>query len=145
MKIKERILWVMFSIGIITSPILYEKVLINGNQLSLCEGKKIHSKSELEQIIEKRKKEFGFKGEIVSKIDSTGEIVDVGGSRKMESGKYEVILNKDYLQNKALEHELYHIFDGHCERGYDPISYIFWYEPKAMIHTLFYSPEENKK
>lgn len=128
---------------------LYKLVLGVGNELIILNSPKIESVSHLERLIEEKKKEAGFNGKIIAKIDLTEDITDRAGSRKINSpmineNSYEIIINKDYLKTKVLDHELYHIFSGHCDnmlkgfidRNIESLKYLFYQEPKTMIHTL---------
>jgi hypothetical protein len=123
-------------------PFSYVGVLMVGNDLSFSNSPKIESISHLERLIEEKKRKDGFIGRITAKIDSVGETT-IAYSQKMEDNTYKIVINKDFLKTKILEHELYHIFDGHFENpsrfmaGYvHGLKYLFYQEPKTIIHTL---------
>ncbi len=126
-------------VSVIFSKSLYEASLGIGNRLSLKNSQKIEDISHLERLIEEKKKEAHFNGNIAAKIDSTGEKTKTGWSRKIENGSYEIVLNKNYLNTKTLDHELYHVFDGHVQLNpnfLDYLKYVYYNEPKTIIHTL---------
>lgn len=125
-----------FILGILiaSSPLLCHKALVIGNELLISNSPKIESMSHLERLIEEKKKEASFNGKIIAKIDSTGKETKSANVQKKD-GIYQIIINKNYLKIKVLDHELYHIFDGHCEDS-NIIMHDLYYEPKTTLHTL---------
>ena len=103
-------------------------------------NKKIDSISDLNELINQKKKKYGFSGKITAKIDLEGE-VSKALCRQIGDNHYEIVFNKDFLETKVLDHELYHVFDGHCDNisnndVINALKYSFYKEPKTIFYNL---------
>ena len=127
---------------------LYEISLGIANYLIVQNSQKIRFISHLERLIEEKKKEASFNKNIRVEIDYPGKITTTALSRKKGVDSYEIVINKDWLNTKTLDHELNHIFDGHCEststfkqknlldKLVEKWKFYYYEEPKTIIHTL---------
>ncbi len=121
--------------------ILYSISLEIGNHISEFNSPKIESRVHLEQLVEEKKKEIGFTGNIELIIDPIGFS---SKSYKKDKSYYTIVINKSSLNMAMLNHELYHVYQGHCDntgpdgiKGFpNKLKYFFYYEPKTIIHTL---------
>lgn len=61
-------------------------------------------------------------------------------AKKISDGEYEIVLSKEDANVALLRHELYHIADRHLGSGEkirNPLTYLFWHEPQAVIYAAF--------
>lgn len=143
-KLREDAKNLVYASIILASIIGYQA--FNGylNDFIMKNSPKIKSLSELERLIENSKKEKGFDREIEVVIDSTDKNL-TAESIRLGDGSYQIRFSKDYLKLKVLDHELYHIFEGHIpdhkpdylfESIWLALKNKFYNEPKTTMHTL---------
>jgi hypothetical protein len=119
-------------------PEYYHNGLCYLNEYVNENSRKIANESELIKLLDEKKRKYNFNKEISVVIDSTGEI----GTESAKYGNisYEITLELEDMSEGMLEHELYHIIDGHLENRTIPlidyIQYEYYNEPKTIIHTL---------
>jgi hypothetical protein len=121
----------------------YGEVLEYANDYISNHSRKIRSESELLRLLKEKKKKYNFNGKIIPVIDSSGE-TETAESYKNDDGSYTISLSEESLTEADLEHEVYHIVDGHCENiseipAVEYIKYEYYQEPKTMLHTFFES------
>ena len=103
----------------------------------------IYSQSQLERLLAVEKEELKCQKNIIATL---------GGTDGSRSGSFSSTVNEVYLIElsergrnlSVLQHELYHICDGHYENEKKEISlpflipqlnYFFWYEPQAAVYA----------
>lgn len=96
---------------------------------------KINNQSQLEQILNKEKKQAGIKKDIM--LDVKLGCDEDGGSysEKISEKKYKIRLSSP-TSLSTLKHELYHIADGHCDNSFNRLKYFFIDEPQATIYEI---------
>jgi hypothetical protein len=131
--------------GIILLNIGYIKGLCYANDFINENSAKIKSESELVRMLNEKKKKYNFNKKIIATIDSSEE-TESAISIKNDDDSYEIKFNEDYFTERMLEHELYHVIDGHLENISSPlieeIKYNYYQEPKTILHTFL--EEETK-
>ena len=117
------------------------------NNISNKLGKSINNESELEERLQEEKTKLNFDNSIRISAYLSKDDEDYAGSQKIGYNKYRITLSPKYHTVATLRHELYHIYDGHCdnlgkascsnaERLKKVIKSLYLYEPKAIIYDL---------
>jgi len=102
---------------------------------------RIQSQSQLERLLGQEWDKFDTSRKYNISVKLVKE--DTGRSRKLYNGDYEVKIGGDLANESTLRHELYHVFDGHCDDIHNvspglprKFKYLFWYEPQATIYQV---------
>jgi hypothetical protein len=131
---------------------MYFALLIGFQGYSTIISPRIESQSELELKLDENKKRLSDKlGEdiLIYPELSTKENA-VSYACKINDKEYKIVLSDSSSDVGTLDHELYHIADGHLKNTKlncnDPpkmgnfsesMVYLFWYEPQATIYQVF--------
>jgi len=105
-------------------------------------GENIRDKIHLEKLLKQEKKKLGIENKNINAYFCN--TIETSGARKINENSYEIFLAKDQRAFNVLRHELYHVADGHCDKGYElfnngrkfekTIRYLLINEPKASIY-----------
>ena len=107
------------------------------SRVSMMDSPKIEDQAHLEEILPERAALLG-----IDDLAIRGVFSEIPRSYSLHSGdeEYEVVLGGSDGHNlSVLDHELYHIADGHTERGNSLevlLVYLFHDEPKAVLYSL---------
>ncbi|MEK6948764.1 MAG: hypothetical protein AABX34_00985 [Nanoarchaeota archaeon] len=99
----------------------------------------IRTESKLERIVEIERKKLGLDSSVIIKT----ELITHGKARsgKVGKNKYLIQLGGGLATQEGVQHELYHIYDGHLENlssgPLKTLKYLFWYEPQAALYQVF--------
>ena len=109
---------------------LYVLGLQGTQRISRINSPKIRSQSQLEEQLLRERERLGMNGKIVINT----KIGNNSYTTKIRDNEYELNLKKN-ASLSTLRHELYHIYDGHCDTKHlTKLPYLFWYEPQATIY-----------
>lgn len=102
----------------------------------------IPTQSKLEQLVEQERKKIDPSNNSVIRARLEPES-NLSSSKKLDDGTYDIILGSTGANIATLQHELYHILDGHCDAIKETssgtariIKYLFWHEPQATIYQV---------
>lgn len=118
---------VPFLIGL--SPTISVDLL---NNYANLKSEKIIDKSHLEIIVNQEKKKFDIEDKNINV--SFDDAIRTSHSKKTGENVYEIHLSKNQRSVGILEHEFYHIANGHCDKPYNALKYLFIQEPQAAIY-----------
>lgn len=104
--------------------------LYGASAISSETSPKIESQARLETLLEEEKKKLKCNKKI--RVELFGS--PIPHADKKGDGTYEIKLNGNLATESILQHELYHICDGHIDSGYSFLKYHFWHEPQAMMY-----------
>lgn len=106
----------------------------------------IQTQKELEAVVEEERTNLGMSEDIELLIRSEPLPYDIlGCSWKIRENTYGIIIDNTLGMKRAvIQHELYHVYDGHCDRimtGHElsdrilfKFLYTFWDEPQAVLY-----------
>ncbi|MDP3990346.1 MAG: hypothetical protein Q8Q01_04025 [archaeon] len=132
--------------GLFISHVVYLGFLCT-DAIGIVSSPKINSQEELEMILTERRKLAGIEKEVVilAKIDKYGNEIDHPLSAKLGDKKYGILLGPEWGRNvNTLDHELYHIADGHCDAEMEVnnrflrfLQYFYLHEPQAILYSTY--------
>jgi len=121
---------------------------VNFFLLSICVGElvhlgfspKIHTQTQLEDVLNKKRNELG----IDPSVDIEARLMPFTYRADFEiisDNKYRMAMGGFYAKEAAVDHESYHIFDGHTSdrnnrSGLNFFRYLFWEEPQAALYQI---------
>lgn len=118
------------------------------NELSDRYGQKIKDRAHLEILVNQEKEKLGFKNKNIEVYFIP--FINTSIATKLNKNDYRIFLSSKQRTIETLRHEFYHIFDGHCDEGYElykngktfgkklknDIKYNYIYEPQAVVYSL---------
>ena len=129
---------IIMACSIATSCFVLEPIILGSTQyLSRFFSRKIEDKIDLEKTLEIEMRKLGMN----KKVNATFGLYT--GAKKVKRGEYFLTLLKGE-RVVDLRHELYHIYDNHCEDTLfirrenlvNELKYLWIYEPQATIYSL---------
>ncbi|MBI2003908.1 hypothetical protein HYS72_00385 [Candidatus Pacearchaeota archaeon] len=118
---------------LVTGAIIFTSILPSAlNEFS--KGEKIKDKTHLETLLRQEKKKLGIENKDINVYFC--DRIETSSARKINENSYEIKIANNQRTTGILDHELYHIADGHCDKSYNTLKYFFIYEPQATIYEL---------
>jgi hypothetical protein len=113
------------------------KALLGGlNKISTNNSEKIKSQEDLELILAEEKERLNLNENIIV----SKKYIRTSFTTKYGDDSYSISLSSSQMNRGTLRHELFHIKDKHFDEDsnylIDKIKYLFYYEPKTIIHCL---------
>jgi hypothetical protein len=120
------------TIGISLAVTGYWALLCSLNELSFYKSEKIKSQEHLEQMLAEEKKRLNLDKDIsVCELENF-----TSKSGRFEDGSYGIFLSSNQMNRIALRHEIYHISENHGQPKRNLLKYLFYEEPKTILHCL---------
>lgn len=112
------------------STLIYFATLLGSDAISAAKSPRLESQQHAEQILKKKMKELGIENKEIKLLWD----YRVSGARKVGQNQYELAISPLGKRFAVMDHELYHIADGHCDAGKNWIKYLFYDEPQAILY-----------
>ena len=113
---------------------LYCLMLAGTQGISELFSSKINNQN-LEQILKIEKRRVGLNEDRIIYVRISKNEDETSAAQKLNENKYQIVLSPNPSLN-TLRHELYHISDGHCDKPYNLLKYLFIQEPQATIYSI---------
>ncbi len=121
---------------------LYFATLIGTEFICNRCSEEIKTQTQMEQIAETERRKIDPKNSSMIEYELLKE--DEGCSIKLSENHYKIKMGGSFANKTVLEHELYHILDGHFEESEGiksafllVLQYHYWQEPQAAIYQAF--------
>jgi len=133
---------------VIIGTTIYTALMMGTQFVSSALSNKIESQQQLERLLREKRKEIAPNNSAVIDAELSDDPDIPSYSYKNGDGSYGIVLSKHWHNESTLEHELYHILDGHLDGSRRTrngrfvtqdglpgfLKYFFWYEPQATIY-----------
>jgi|TARA_B100002003_G_C14131943_1_gene544379 hypothetical protein len=130
-----------FSLTYLVSSIFILGAINTSVNNSSC---KINNEDHLEELVEQERNNIGMPGEYDIQFVLSTNTDFSAFAEKLGENQYRVCMSTEYQTLSTLRHEMYHIFDGHCEDGQQKglssvmqgLKYLLFCEPKACLYSF---------